>query len=63
MPRASGTSLRQGQQGQFRSRADIKAEQDAARFESLLIAREELYWQAQEQQGFQPLDGTTPAQA
>jgi hypothetical protein len=36
------------QWGQFRSQADIKAEQDAARFESLQIAREELYWQEQD---------------
>jgi hypothetical protein len=37
------------QWGQFRSQASIKAEQEEARFESLLIAREELFWQAQEQ--------------
>ena len=37
------------QWGQFRSKADIKAEQEAARFESLQIARDELYWQAQEE--------------
>jgi hypothetical protein len=36
------------QWGQFRSKADIKAEQEAARFESLQIAREELYWQEQD---------------
>jgi hypothetical protein len=37
------------QWGQFRSKADILAEQEEARFESLLIAREHLFWQAQEQ--------------
>ena len=42
------------QWGQFRSKADIKAEQDAARFESLQIAREELYWQAQEDAATEP---------
>jgi hypothetical protein len=36
------------QWGQFRSKASIKAEQEEARFESLLIAREELFWQGQE---------------
>jgi hypothetical protein len=36
------------QWGQFRSKADIKAEQEAARFESLQIAQEELYWQSQQ---------------
>jgi len=42
------------QWGQFRSKADIKAEQDAARFESLQIARDELYWQAQEDAAAEP---------
>ncbi len=36
------------QWGQFRSKADIRAEQEQARFESLQIAREELFWQAQD---------------
>jgi hypothetical protein len=34
--------------GQFRSQASIRAEQEAARFESLQIGREMLFWQAQE---------------
>ena len=34
--------------GRFRSRADIAREQNDARFESLQIGNEELYWQAQE---------------
>ena len=42
------------QWGQFRSKADIKAEQEAARFESLQIARDELYWQAQEDAAAEP---------
>ena len=37
------------QWGQFRSKADIKAERDTARFESLQIAQEELYWQSQQE--------------
>ena len=37
------------QWGQFRSKADIKAEQEAARCESLQIAQEELYWQSQQE--------------
>lgn len=36
------------QWGQFRSQADIKAEQNQARFESLQVAAEELYWQEQD---------------
>jgi hypothetical protein len=34
------------ERGQFRSRASIRAEQDASRFESLQIGREMLFWQA-----------------
>jgi hypothetical protein len=36
------------ERGQFRSRASIRAEQEASRFESLQIGREMLFWQAQE---------------
>jgi hypothetical protein len=34
--------------GQFRSQASIRAEQEAARFNSLQVAVEESYWEAQE---------------
>lgn len=37
------------QWGQFRSQADIRQEQNQARFESLQVAAEELYWAAQEE--------------
>ena len=37
------------QWGQFRSQESIRAEQAAARFESLQVGNEELYWDAQEQ--------------
>jgi hypothetical protein len=36
------------QWGQFRSQADIRQEQNQARFESLQVAAEELYWQEQD---------------
>jgi len=36
------------QWGQFRSQADIRAEQERARFESLQVAIEDQYWVAQE---------------
>lgn len=36
------------QWGQFRSQADIRAEQERARFESLQVAIEDQYWAAQE---------------
>jgi hypothetical protein len=36
------------ERGQFRSRASIRAEQEASRFESLQIGREMLFWQAQD---------------
>jgi hypothetical protein len=42
------------QWGQFRSRADIAAEQRASRFDSLLIAAEDLYWQAEEERETDP---------
>ena len=37
------------QWGRFRSQADIRAEQEAARFDSLQVAVEEQYWVAQEE--------------
>jgi hypothetical protein len=37
------------QWGQFRSQADIRAEQEAARRESLRVGIEEQYWIAQEE--------------
>lgn len=44
------------QWGQFRSQADIRAEQERARFESLQVAIEDQYWIAQEQQEDEFLD-------
>jgi hypothetical protein len=42
------------QWGQFRSKADVRAEQEQARFDSLRIAIEGQYWIAQEEAGEEP---------
>lgn len=44
------------QWGQFRSQADIAASQHASRFDSLLIANEDLYWTEEERREDQ-IDG------